>query len=87
MKREMEFIALALAFGTIMWVVDAFLDYFLFYYIQNTFLDVLILDMPPRSAYTRSIVVLGFLLYGLIAAKSVRAARETGGAAPTPEAS
>ncbi|MBN1269212.1 MAG: hypothetical protein JXB04_06460 [Kiritimatiellae bacterium] len=77
MKRDMEFIALALAFGVIMWIVDAFLDYFLFYYINNTFIEVLILDMPPRSAYTRSIVIMGFLIFGMIAAKSVDTAAKT----------
>ena len=75
MKKELEFIALALAFGAIMWVIDAVLDYFIAHYDQ-TFTEVLITDMPPQAGYMRSIIILGFLVFALVAAVHVQRATE-----------
>lgn len=76
MKKELELIALALAFGMIMWIVDAFLDYQFFYFDYKSFMEVLITDMPPRAGYMRSIVMLAFVIYSLIVGKHIEQARK-----------
>ena len=70
MKRKgLEFISLGLAFGVILWVVDAFLDYIMFYYLYNSFWDVLFLDMPPRAGLHRALAIAFFVCFGLIVAR------------------
>ena len=78
MKKQHKALLLALLAGACFWVLDAVLDSFFFY--QQSFLDMLILNVPPVELYMRLtalVVALVFVLIGSAgAAKRKRAKKE-----------
>jgi len=64
MKDEKKIIALSIAFGLLLWVVDAALDSYLFY--EGTFWELLIYDVSKHDAYTRLFILTIFILFGII---------------------
>ena len=64
MKTETNVIALSIFIGLIVWIIDAVLDYFIFY--EGTFLDLLIFDVPNHEIYIRSVVLFIFAIFGMI---------------------
>ena len=66
MKREYKVLLLSVFFGLLVWVLNALSDYFFFY--QQPFLDLLILNVPPVELYIRLIVIVIFLAFGTIVA-------------------
>lgn len=60
-----RYITLALAFGLVVAILDAFLDS-LFFYKGRTFWSLLILDVPPHEIYMRLLIVIGFTIFGVL---------------------
>jgi signal transduction histidine kinase len=74
MKARHGMILLSLAFGGVVWVIDAALDY-CFFYPGETFWGLLIWDLPRHELYIRSIIVACFGAFGAIMERAF-AARE-----------
>ncbi len=55
--------------GLLSWLVDAVVDTFYFY--EGPFLDLLILDVPPREIYVRVVMLSLFFVFGLIITRLV----------------
>ena len=66
MKVEKKVIALSIAFGLFAWVVDAVLDFYIFY--EGTFWGLLIYDIPKHEVYVRSVILAFFIIFGIIIA-------------------
>ncbi|OPX22254.1 MAG: hypothetical protein B1H04_05255, partial [Planctomycetales bacterium 4484_123] len=66
MKAEHKVFAAAAAAGLCVWVVGAMLDALVFR--EGTLLEMLILDVPIHKLCMRSVGVVGFLAWGLVAA-------------------
>ena len=64
MKTERKVIAVSVMFGLLVWIVDAVLDYLLFY--EGTLLGLLITDVPGHELYIRSFTIASFLVFGII---------------------
>jgi hypothetical protein len=75
-KTETEYhvILIAFLFGVLIWIADAFLDYVIFY--ENTFWNLLILEVPPHEIYIRLVILLSFLAFGFIISKIYTRQRE-----------
>lgn len=63
MKPTRRILLISLIFGLSAWIIDAVLDYFIFY--EGTFLDLLILKVPQHELYIRCLILGFFLLFGL----------------------
>ena len=66
----LRFVALSLAFGILVWVIDAILDFFIFYKGEETFFELLVSDMPRHEVYIRSVILGCFLVFGIIISKA-----------------
>jgi len=64
LKTENKVIALSITFGLFVWVVDAVLDYFIFY--EGTFWGLLISDVPKHEVYIRLVILGSFIIFGII---------------------
>ncbi len=64
-------VALALGFGLLIWVIEALLDYFVFYKDYGTFLEILITRHPDHEIYTRLMLVGYFMVFGVLIALQV----------------
>ncbi len=64
MKLNLKTVAIASAFGLGTWVIDALLDYYVFY--EGSFLDLLILDVPSHEIYIRTLILLSFIGFGVV---------------------
>ncbi|MBW1797679.1 MAG: PAS domain-containing protein, partial [Deltaproteobacteria bacterium] len=73
MKVEKKVIALSIAFGLFIWVVDAVLDFYFFY--EGTFWELLIYDVPKHEVYIRLVILASFIIFGIIVA-SIMAKRK-----------
>ncbi|MHA1637446.1 MAG: hypothetical protein ACTSUB_05470, partial [Candidatus Thorarchaeota archaeon] len=62
MKISDKALVLALILAITMWVADAILDFIFFY--ESTFLDLLILAVPPHELYIRSLFAFAFFIFG-----------------------
>ena len=65
MKTEHKVIVLSAVLGLFVWIVDAVLDYLLFYK-RGTFVGLLITDIPPHKLYIRSVLLFSFILFGVV---------------------
>lgn len=79
MKVEKKVIALSIAFGLFVCVVDAVLDFYFFY--EGTFWDLLIYNVPKHEVYIRSVILASFTIFGIIIA-SIMAKRKPAEEAP-----
>ena len=75
-KTETNVIALSIFIGLIVWIIDAVLDYFIFY--EGTFLDLLIFDVPNHEIYIRSVILFSFAIFGMIISKIMIKREQTG---------
>ena len=64
MKTEHKVLVSAFLLGILVAVIDALLDFLLFY--EGTFLEQLIFNIPRHELYHRSVVVICFISFGLI---------------------
>ena len=70
MKTEYKFVSLSAAFGFLVWIVDAVLDYFIFY--EGTFWDLMIFNIPLHEVYIRTLILGSFLIFGAIISKIIK---------------
>lgn len=66
MRLKHKVLLVSFFFGLFIWFFDSFLDYFAFY--EGTFLDLLVLKVPRRELYIRSLFLACFVAFGLVAA-------------------
>lgn len=72
-KRWVPFF-LAITLGVFFWVVDALLDFYIFY--SGTFLDLLILDPPRHELYIRAIILGSFAIFGYVVGRYIKEVQE-----------
>ncbi len=61
-------LGLAIGFGLFIWIIDALLDYIIFYK-GESFLDLLIFDMPQHELYIRTLIMFLFISFGFISTR------------------
>ena len=69
MKTEHKFIAVSIGFGLLFWIVDAVLDYLLFY--DRAFWELLISDVPRSELYVRLVMLACFVTFGALVSRVV----------------
>ena len=62
MYSRKNIISISVAFGLLVWIIDAVLDYYVFY--EDTFLNLLILNVPHHEIYIRFVIVVTFVIFG-----------------------
>ncbi len=67
MKKEHAIIVLSIAVGVAAWVLHAVLDFFIFY--EDSFWDLLILDLNTSEIYMRTTVFVLFIMFGLFVSR------------------
>ena len=73
-KAPAMILFISLMLGIIIWVADAGLDYFFYY--ENGFLDLLLLNPPLHEIYIRFLILFCFVAFGGIVAEILRILRE-----------
>jgi len=68
-RNEFTIIGIAVLCGLAIWVIDAVLDYLIFYE-GGTFLGVLITDMPKEDVYDRLVVLAAFTVFGILISRA-----------------
>lgn len=63
---NLKIILLSVAFGTFIWILDSFIDYYFFYNNQYTFTELFITDIPGHILFMRITVTVLFILFALI---------------------
>ena len=67
MKPKHKIISLSVLAGVGYWIADAVFDFFFFY--EESFLDLLIFDIPAHEIYIRSVGIGLFFIFGIILSK------------------
>ncbi|MFC1677140.1 ABC transporter substrate binding protein [Planctomycetota bacterium] len=62
---EYHVIALAVAFGLIIWVFDAIIDS-IYFYEETSFWKLFVLDIPAHELYMRLLILISFTLFGIV---------------------
>lgn len=73
MKREQRAILASMAFGMMLWILDAILRYYFFRQAvaDATFGGLLLTDIPYHVLYSRSVLVLFCLIFGMLVSVAV----------------
>lgn len=71
MKIEHKVIAISALFGVIAWMIDAGLDYYVFY--KGTLTGLLIVDIPIHKIFIRFSIVGCFLVFGILMSRILAA--------------
>ena len=74
MRPEDKVVTAALILGLVTWIVDSVLTYFFIH--TAPFWDLLIIDVPRHDLYTRSLVLVCFLVFGIIVCRVMARQRE-----------
>ncbi len=69
MRIEYKIVALSIACGLCVWLIDAFLDRELFY--EGTFLELLVANPPAHELYVRTSILGLFILFGIVTSKCI----------------
>ncbi|MBL7073887.1 PAS domain S-box protein [candidate division KSB1 bacterium] len=69
MKTKHKVIAVSVMLGLLVWVVDAVLDYLIFY--EGTLLGLLITDVPNHELYIRLVMIACFLIFGIVVSRLI----------------
>lgn len=64
MKTHYKIIGLSIVFGLLFWLIDTVLDFLIYY--KGTFMNLLILDVPPHEVYIRLSVLFLFIIFGIL---------------------
>jgi PAS domain S-box-containing protein len=64
MTDRQKIVGISLLFGVMVWIVDAALDYYVFY--AGNFTGLLITDIPRHELYIRSFILVLFVGFGLV---------------------
>jgi signal transduction histidine kinase len=75
MTIEHAIIAFSIALGLLVGFLDALVGYF--FYHDQPFLALLFLDVPSHDVYVRSVILVSFTFFGLVASVIVRQRRQT----------
>ena len=65
MKLRTRVIAVSVLLGLFAGTIDTIVDY-IFFYEGETFLDLMIFDVPKREIYIRLMILLSFIIFGLV---------------------
>jgi hypothetical protein len=65
MKINKKILYVSIILGLFVGIVDTILDYIFFYNNEN-FFDLLILNVPEHEIYIRSVILFCFMIFGLI---------------------
>jgi len=63
-SRRNKVIGISFLFGLLIWIVDAALDYFIFY--ERSFFELLVTDIPEHELYIRAVILFILVIYGFI---------------------
>ncbi len=67
MKTERWVIVLSIVCGLLVWLIDAMLDYFIFYEeVRGTFLEMLLTEPPAHEVYIRLLILTAFTGFGVV---------------------
>ena len=75
MKLDWKIFFFAIILGLLVGVVDTFLDY-LFFYQGQPFVGLLIFDVPQHEIYTRTVILLCFILFGFVSSRIIAQRKE-----------
>ncbi len=75
MKTKYKVVALSIVFGLFVWVIDAVLDYFIFY--QGPFWELLITGIPKHEIYIRSVILASFIVFGILMSAAIGRRKRT----------
>ena len=64
MSTKIKIMLIAVAAGLLFWLIDAVLDYSFFY--SNTFIELLLTNVPAHELYVRIAVLILFLSFGSV---------------------
>ena len=67
-KKQYRILLLGLIISIVFWVLDAILDFLVFYKSEGSFLDLLIFKIPPSEIYIRCVAIFMVVVLTLIAA-------------------
>lgn len=73
-KIENHVLLIAFMFGVAVWIADAALDYLIFY--EDTFWNLLILDVPHHEIYIRLVILTSFMIFGSIISEILKNQRK-----------
>jgi hypothetical protein len=63
--RSIIYILWAFGFGLLIWIIDALLDFLIFYPDYGTFPQILITNPPGHEIYIRLVILAGFIVFGV----------------------
>ncbi|MFC1844238.1 hypothetical protein ACFLZ5_05555 [Thermodesulfobacteriota bacterium] len=75
MKLNNKALFISILLGLFVGIADTILDYIFFYNDEN-FFDLLILNVPEHEIYIRSVILFCFLIFGLIAGNTISRLQE-----------
>ena len=75
--KASQIVGIAILFGCLYWILDAIIDYLIFYPNQGNILDLLILKVPPQELFSRSAFLLACLLGGVLLWKFISGRMES----------
>ncbi|MCK5173000.1 MAG: hypothetical protein KAR47_06385, partial [Planctomycetes bacterium] len=70
MKVEYKVITGSIAFGLAVWVIDAALDYFIFYK-GDSFWGLMVTDIPEHEVHIRSLMLVFFAIFGILLSNAI----------------
>ena len=70
MKLDWKIFSLAIILGLLVGVVDTFLDYYYFYQ-GESFLGLLVFDVPQHEIYIRTVILTCFVLFGFVSSRII----------------
>lgn len=73
-KIENHVLLIAFMFGVVVWIADAAIDYLIFY--EDTFWNLLILDVPHHEIYIRLVILTSFMIFGSIISEILKNQRK-----------
>jgi len=66
LRNSRGIMAVAAGFALLVWVIDAMLDYFVFYQGYGTFLELLVTHPPAHEIFIRLVILICFIVFGSI---------------------
>jgi len=75
MKRARTILTVGVGLGMGVWVLDAVVDT-VFFYDGASFLALLVTDVPAHELYVRTLILLAFVAFGVVAARQARQLQE-----------
>lgn len=77
LKKTKNVIILGIGFGLLAWLLDAIIDYFIFYDGVETFMEIFITELPALEIYFRVMILVCFILFGFIISTHIKKRNKT----------